>query len=192
MKRLLVLLTLSVLFAGSIFAFGPMNQQNWQNQQNQGQTAAQTPAQVGALAQQQQKQVQAREFKDNGLQGYFNLPADASISEVKTLDGTVVSISLESEKGLVVKFESAGVTYDLRVGPLMRELSLKAGDKITVTGRIVSTSTDKYVVVEKVKIGDKEYTATRGRVADAQNTTSTTNTQDTQSIQNMTRARDCR
>lgn len=187
MKRLLVLLTLSVLFAGSIFAFGPASQQN----QNQAQTAAQTPAQVGALAQ-QQNQVQAREFKDNGLLGYFNLPADASISEVKTLDGTVVSISLESEKGLVVKFESAGVTYDLRVGPLMRELSLKAGDKITVTGRIVSTSTDKYVVVEKVKIGDKEYTTTRGRVADAQNTTSTTNTQDTQSIQNMTRARDCR
>jgi len=189
MERLLVLLTLSVLFAGSIFAFGPASQQN----QNQAQTAAQAPAQVGALA--QQNQVQAREFKDNGLQGYFNLPADASISEVKTLDGTVVSISLESEKGLVVKFESAGVTYDLRVGPLMRELSLKAGDKITVTGRIVSTSTDKYVVVEKVKIGDKEYTATRGRVADAQNTTSTTNTTNTtntQSTQNMTRARDCR
>ncbi|NLH38346.1 MAG: hypothetical protein GX468_09490, partial [Thermotogaceae bacterium] len=96
MKRLLVLLTLSVLFAGSIFAFGPASRQN----QNQAQTAAQAPAQVGALA--QQNQVQAREFKDNGLLGYFNLPADASISEVKTLDGTVVSISLESEKGLVV------------------------------------------------------------------------------------------
>ncbi len=184
MKKLLVLLTLSVLFAGSIFAFGPASKQN----QNQAQTAVQAPAQVGALA--QQKQVQAREFKD-GLQGYFNLPADASISDVKTLDGAVTSISFESEKGLVVKFESAGVAYDLRVGPVMRELSLKAGDKITVTGRIVSTSTDKYVVVEKVKIGDKEYTATRGRVAD-ENTTNTTNTQNTQSIQNMTRARDCR
>ena len=178
MKRLLVLLTLSVLFAGSIFAFGPASQQN----QNQAQTAAQAPAQVGALA--QQNQVQAREFKDNGLLGYFNLPADASISEVKTLDGTVVSISLESEKGLVVKFESAGVTYDLRVGPLMRELSLKAGDKITVTGRIVSTSTDKYVVVEKVKIGDKEYTVRQDEIANAQNAQNTQNRQNTQNTQN--------
>ena len=184
MKRLLVLLTLSVLFAGSMFAFGPMNQQNWQNQQNQGQTAAQTPAQVGALAQQQQKQVQAREFKDNGLGGFFNLPADASISEVKTLDGTVTSISLESEKGLVIKFESAGVTYDLRIGPFTRELSLKAGDKITVTGRVVSTSTDKYVVVEKVKIGDKEYTVRQDEIANAQNAQNTQNRQNTQNTQN--------
>jgi len=58
----------------------------------------------------------------------------------------------------------------LRIGPFTRELSLKAGDKITVTGRVVSTSTDKYVVVEKVKIGDKEYTVRQDEIANPQNT----------------------
>ncbi|MGB4261982.1 MAG: hypothetical protein WBJ29_00335 [Fervidobacterium sp.] len=117
---------------------------------------------------------------------FFNLPADASVSEVKTLDGTVKSISLESEKGIVVKFESAGVTYNLEIGPLMREISLKAGDKVTVTGRIVSTSTDKYIVVEKVKIGDKEYTVTRDK---AENTQNTQNKQNNQNSQNTTKTK---
>ncbi|HOQ39632.1 MAG TPA: hypothetical protein PKI14_13815 [Fervidobacterium sp.] len=185
MKRLLVLLTLSVLFAGSIFAFGPMNQQN------QTQTAPQTPAQVSTLPQNQmQRQTQQIEqmekMRDERYGLFFNLPADASISEVKALDGSVTSISIESEKGIVVKFESAGVTYNLKVGPIMREISLKAGDKVTVTGRIVSTSTDKYIVVEKVKIGDKEYTVTRDK---AENTQNTQNKQNNQNSQNTTKTK---
>lgn len=188
MKRLLVLLTLSVLFAGSIFAFGPMNQQN------QTQTAPQTPAQVSTLPQNQmQRQTQQIEqmekMRDERVGLFFNLPADASISEVKTLDGSVTSISIESEKGIVIKFESAGVTYNLKVGPIMREISLKAGDKVTVTGRIVSTSTDKYIVVEKVKIGDKEYTMTRDKAENAQNTVKTASTTNTQNTQNATKTK---
>lgn len=91
--------------------------------------------------------------------GYYlglRLPADASLSEVKTFIGTVKDIYVEAKKGLVVLFESEDETYKLANNFIWRQLGLKVGDQLEVTGRVLKAGEEQIIIPEKVKSEDKE------------------------------------
>ncbi|ODN31311.1 hypothetical protein [Fervidobacterium thailandense] len=91
--------------------------------------------------------------------GYYlglRLPADASLSEVKTFTGTVKEIYVEAKKGLVIVFETEEGTYKLANNFVWRQFGLKVGDQLEVTGRVLKVGEEQTIIPEKVKSGDKE------------------------------------
>jgi len=99
------------------------------------------------------------EFFKKAPTGYYlglRLPADASLSEVKTFIGTVKDIYVEAKKGLVILFESEDETYKLANNSIWRQLGLKVGDQLEVTGRILKLEEEQIIIPEKAKLGDKE------------------------------------
>lgn len=88
------------------------------------------------------------------------LPDNATLSEVKTLSGAIKEIFIAKDGGLVVTFESDGKVYELKGGHIIwREVGLKAGDKLSVTGRIMKVDDKEYIIVDKATIGNKTYDA---------------------------------
>ncbi|AMW33100.1 hypothetical protein SAMN04488510_10548 [Fervidobacterium changbaicum] len=139
MKKFLVVLAAGVLLAGSIFAFGPMNAQRFGYQ---AAANTQTSQQVAQAVQQRL---------------HRNLPADASLSATQTFKGTVKEYSLDLNNGFVFKVQVGDTVYDVHAGPIFRLLQLKQGQSIEIVGRIVTTSSDKFIVAEKVTVDGKSF-----------------------------------
>lgn len=86
------------------------------------------------------------------------LPENATISEVRTFSGQIKEIAIEKDGGLVIRFESGDKVYELKGGAIIwREIGLKVGDKLEITGRIVKIDDKEYILVDKVKSAGKTY-----------------------------------
>ncbi|KAF2961031.1 hypothetical protein [Fervidobacterium sp. 2310opik-2] len=147
MKKILVVLTAGVLLVGSIFAFGPATANHGYCYGVTTQSQAQAQTQV-------QTQLQTQQVTATRL--YRNLPADATLSATQEFKGTIKEVSWDVQNGFVLKIQVGNDVYDVHAGPIFRAVSLKAGQSIEISGRLVTTSTSKYIVAEKVVIDGKE------------------------------------
>ncbi len=139
MKKVLVVLTAGVLLVGSIFAFGPATA-------NRGYGYG--------VSSQTQTQLQTQQVTATRL--YRNLPADATLSPTQGFKGTVKEVAWDTQNGFVLKVQVGNDIYDVHAGPIFRAVSLKAGQSIEISGRLVTTKTSKYIVAEKVVVDGKE------------------------------------
>lgn len=151
MKKVLVLLTAGVLLVGSIFAFGPAK--NVAPGYRYAPQSAQT--QPVQQAQQTQTTLQTRQQLHTTTRLYQNLPANATLSEVKTFKGTIKDVSWSAENGFQLQVQVGNSVYTVHAGPLFRALTLKSGQEIEITGRIVTADNVSYIVAESVTTGGK-------------------------------------
>ncbi|MGB9614418.1 MAG: hypothetical protein ACP5PP_08130 [Fervidobacterium sp.] len=146
MKKVLVLIASGVILVGSIFAFGPANR---------GYVPVLQPAQQQVSTQANtQTQAQVQQFKTS-TRLYRNLPQDATLGALQTFKGTIKEVSFDTIKGFILKVQVGNDVYDVHAGPIFRAASLKAGDSIEISGRLLTTSSEKYIVAEKVTVGGK-------------------------------------
>uniref|UniRef100_A0A7C4VSI0 DNA-binding protein n=1 Tax=Fervidobacterium thailandense TaxID=1008305 RepID=A0A7C4VSI0_9BACT len=152
MKRLLTLLTAVVLFASVLFAFGPgrLNAPapgRWNYPMTSSQIQTQTQGQV----QQQIRAVQTTTARYRNLQ----IPEDATISEVRTFKGTIRDISWDPNDGFRLTIQVDNDSYTVHAGPLFKQVSLKTGEEIEVKGRLVTSSSGKFILADSVTTGGK-------------------------------------
>lgn len=166
MRKLLAIILVTLIITGFIFAYNVPAKRLVGNvpsfgrlQQPQLQPQVQQKIRE-TLRERIRNFVQNRaKFFERAPSGYYlglRLPADASLSEVKTFIGTVKDIYVEAKKGLVILFESEDETYKLANNFVWRQLGLKVGDQLEVTGRVLKVGEEQTILPEKVKLGDKE------------------------------------
>ncbi|ODN30150.1 hypothetical protein [Fervidobacterium thailandense] len=157
MKKVLTLLTTVALLATVMFAFGPgrpnvpaYGRMNPPAVSSQTQTQTQTQAQT-------QQQVQAVQ-RTAALHRNLQLPADATISEVRTFKGTIRDVSWDPNDGFKLTIQVGRETYTVHAGPLFKQVTLKVGQEIEVKGRLVSSSTGKFIIADSVTTAGKTVT----------------------------------
>lgn len=154
MKKVLVLLTAGVLLVGSIFAFGPARNVA-PGYRYAPQPAQVQPAQPVQQTQQTQTTLQTRQQLHTTTRLYQNLPANATLSEVKTFKGTVKDVSWSVENGFQLQVQVGNNVYTVHAGPIFRSVSLKAGQEIEISGRLVTANNTSYIVAESITTGGK-------------------------------------
>ncbi|SHH43692.1 hypothetical protein [Thermosipho atlanticus] len=86
---------------------------------------------------------------------YQNLPEGATVSET-TISGTVKEIEMIPGEGMEVIIDAEGEEYEVHTGPIWLYDGLEVGVNIEISGRIISTEDETYIVVDKAVIDGKE------------------------------------
>ncbi|MFN6991595.1 MAG: hypothetical protein ACK4MM_02605 [Fervidobacterium sp.] len=145
MKKVLVILTASVVLVGSMFAFGPYGA----SQRNLAPAYQQVQSQTAQTAQTTQT------LQTSWTRLYRNLPANATLGEVKKFKGTIKEVGWSMEDGFELKVQVDKDVYEVHAGPIFRSLELKVGQEIEIAGRLVTAGNDKYIVAEEVTTNGK-------------------------------------